>query len=166
MDERFEYNWKEANDTGMKVGAYHFLSYDTGGKAQARNYIDTVDRKWGMLPPVVDVEFYGEYDTTHPSQKKLRKVLDDVLAELESHYGEKPIIYTNSYIYNEYISGEYDDYDIWISAHDIPEALSDGRQWTFCQYTFYGKSPSVAGGEKYVDMNVFNGSSWDFRKYD
>ena len=67
-------------------------------------------------------------------------------------------------IYDTYISGRYDDYPIWISAHDIPESLSDGRDWTFCQYTFYGQSDSVGGGEKYVDLNVFNGSSWDLRK--
>ena len=43
-DGRFEYNWREANKTDMKVGAYHFLSYDTPGKSQAENYIDTVDK--------------------------------------------------------------------------------------------------------------------------
>ena len=166
VDERFEYNWEEASSTGMKIGAYHFLSYDTSGRSQAENYIETVDKKWGMLPPVVDVEFYGDYTEVHPGKKKLRRILDTVLQELEAHYGMRPIIYTNTYIYEEYISGRYDDYDIWISAHDIPESLNDGREWTFCQYTFYGKSENVAGGEKYVDLNVFNGSSWEFRKYD
>ena len=166
VDDRFEYNWKEANKTGIKAGAYHFLSYDTDGRSQAMNYIKTVDKKWGMLPPVVDVEFYGEYVEHPPDRDVITGVLDDVLEELESHYGKKPIIYTNTHIYGEYISGAYDDYPVWISAHDIPETLSDGREWVFCQYTFYGKSESVAGGEKYVDMNVFNGSSWDFRKYD
>ena len=166
VDGRFEYNWKEANKTSMKVGAYHFLSYDTDGETQAQNFIDTVDKKWGMLPPAVDVEFYGEYVDNPPSRQQLTEVLDIVLDRLEDRYGRKPIIYTNSHIYEEYISGNYDDYPIWISAHDIPERLSDGRKWTFCQYTFYGESESVARGEKYVDMNVFNGSSWDFRGYD
>ena len=166
VDERFEYNWNEANKTDMKIGAYHFLSYDTNGEAQAKNYIDTVNKKLGMLPPVVDVEFYGEYQEKHPAKNTVREVLTTVLDELEDHYHKKPIIYTNSYIYDEYISGIYEDYDIWISAHDIPETLSDRKKWSFCQYTFYGKSENVAAGEKYVDMNVFNGSSWDFRKYD
>lgn len=101
-----------------------------------------------MLPPAVDVEFYGEYEEVHPSKKKLRKVLDTVLEELEDHYGQKPVIYTNTYIYDTYISGRYDDYPIWISAHDLPESLPDGSNWTFCQYTFYGQSDSVGGGRK------------------
>ena len=126
--------------------------------------IKTVKKRHDMLPPAVDVEFYGEYEEVHPSRKKLRKVLDTVLQDLEDHYGQKPVIYTNTYIYDTYISGRYDDYPIWISAHDIPESLSDGRDWTFCQYTFYGQSDSIGGGEKYVDLNLFNGSSWDLRK--
>lgn len=166
VDDRFEYNWKEANKTNIKAGAYHFLSYDTDGKSQAENYINTVDRKWGMLPPAVDVEFYGKYEEDPPSIEKLRQILDTVLDEFEKSYGRKPVIYTNMHIYDVYISGEYDEYPIWISTQDIPEMLDDGRKWIFCQYTFYGKSDSIAGGNKYVDMNVFNGSSWDFRQYD
>ena len=164
VDDRFGENWKNVRKTDIKAGAYHFLSYDTSGRSQAENFIKTVKKRHDMLPPAVDVEFYGEYEEVHPSRKKLRKVLDTVLQELEDHYGQKPVIYTNTYIYDTYISGRYDDYPIWISAHDIPESLSDGRDWTFCQYTFYGQSDSVGGGEKYVDLNVFNGSSWDLRK--
>ena len=166
VDERFEYNWREANRTGIKAGAYHFLSYDTDGLDQAQNYIDTVNKKWGMLPPVVDVELYGDYQQNPPGETKFRNTLDKVLEKLEDHYGMTPIIYTNVHIYDLYISGRYDDYPVWISAHDIPESLNDGREWIFCQYTFNGTSENVAGGEKSVDMNVFNGSSWDFRKYD
>ena len=164
VDDRFEENWKNVRKTDIRAGAYHFLSYDTSGKSQAENFIKTVKKRHGMLPPAVDVEFYGEYEEVHPSKKKLRKVLDMVLQELEDHYGQKPVIYTNTYIYDTYISGRYDDYPIWISAHDLPESLPDGSNWTFCQYTFYGQSDSVGGGEKYVDLNVFNGSSWDLRK--
>ena len=165
-DKKFEYNWKEAHKTGMKVGAYHFMSYDTEGHKQAENYIKTVNKKFGMLPPVIDVEFYGKYVNTHPSREKMYSVLDVMLKELEKEYNRKPIIYTNSYIYDNYISGKYDDYSIWISDHSVPDKLSDGRSWTFCQYTFKAKSKYVAGGEKYVDMNVFNGSKWEFRRYD
>lgn len=165
VDDRFEYNWDEANDTSIRAGAYHFLSYDSSGKSQAENYIETVDKRWGMLPPVVDVEFYGRYEEEHPSNKKLWRVLDKVLEELEKHYGMKPIIYTNTHIYDRYISGRYEDYDIWISAHDIPDTLRDGREWAFCQYTFNGTSENVGGGSKALDLNVFNGSSWNLRRY-
>ena len=165
IDSNFEYNWKEANKTDMKVGAYHFLSYDSKGITQAENYIDTVDKKWGMMPPVIDVEFYGKYVEAHPSGEKIYEVLDVILEALENEYRKKPIIYTNKYIYNTYISGRYDDYQIWISDPDIAETLDDGRTWLFCQYTFKGVSENIADGEKYVDLNVFNGSRGEFKKY-
>jgi len=166
VDDRFAYNWEEANRTDLKVGAYHFLSYDTAGETQAENYINIVEKKRSSLPPVVDVEFYGKYIDKHPSREKLQTTLNIVLEKLEQHYKKKPIIYTNTYIYNTYISGEYDQYDIWISNPDLPEKLPDEREWTFCQYTFKGKSQYVANGKKYVDRNVFNGTKWEFRKYD
>ena len=165
VDSRFSENWKNAGRTGMKIGAYHFLSYDTPGASQADNFINTVNKKWGMLPPVVDVEFYGRYLKKHPERDKMYEILDPVLEKLEKKYGHKPIIYTNTYIYNTYISGVYDNHPVWISNPDIPDALPDGREWFFCQYTFYGRSENVAGGEKYVDMNVFSGNEWEFRKH-
>lgn len=165
VDKKFEYNWKEAHKTDMKVGAYHFMSYDSRAEDQAENFIEHVDKRMGMLPPVVDVEFYGEYVKKHPSVGKLRNILDIILEKLEDRYNRKPIIYTNSYIYKTYISGHYDDYPIWISDHSIPDKLPDGREWVFCQYTFRATSKYVAEGKKYVDMNVFNGSKWEFRKY-
>ena len=69
-------------------------------------------------------------------------------------------------IYKNYISGRYDDYPIWISDPGLSEKLPDGREWTFCQYTFKAKSKYIADGKKHVDMNVFNGSRWELRQYD
>ena len=38
-DPRFSYNWEEARKTALRVGAYHFFSYDSPGKTQADNFI-------------------------------------------------------------------------------------------------------------------------------
>lgn len=167
IDRNFKYNWRKAHRTGIKTGAYHFMSYDSPGDVQAQHFIKTVGNKWGMMPPVVDVEFYDEYLTNNPSKDKMYSVLDAFLEEVEKEYRVKPIIYTNLSIYNKYISGRYDGYPIWISSPDsILDKLPDGRSWLFCQHTFTGTSPSIEGGNVYVDYNVFNGSKWEFRKYD
>ena len=44
----------------MRVGAYHFFSYDSPGETQADNFISMVPVTAGALPPVVDIEFYGD----------------------------------------------------------------------------------------------------------
>ena len=146
VDKNFKKNWREANGTDMKVGAYHFMSYDTPGKSQAENFIKQVHWRFGMLPPVVDVEFYGAYTSSHPSKSQMYDILDVILDEFEAKYGRKPIIYTNTYIYKNYISGKYDDYPIWISDPGLSAKLPDGRKWTFCQYTFKAKSQYIADG--------------------
>ena len=87
VDKRFEENWKHANRTDLKVGAYHFMSYDTPGKSQAENFIKQVHWRFGMLPPVVDVEFYGDYISSHPKKSQMYDVLDVILDEFEAKYG-------------------------------------------------------------------------------
>ena len=59
-DSCFEYNWKEASKTDLRIGAYHFFSFESSGEKQATNFIDSVDAIPEMLPPVIDVEYYGK----------------------------------------------------------------------------------------------------------
>ncbi len=60
----------------MRAGAYHFLSYDSPGETQADNFIAAVPVTEGALPPVVDIEFYGEYLDTPPEKERVRAILD------------------------------------------------------------------------------------------
>ena len=59
----------------------------------------------------------------------------------------------------------FQEYDIWIRNVITSPRLSDHREWTFWQYTDHGKLEGYQGNEKYIDMNVFNGSREDFLKY-
>ena len=160
VDKRFEENWKHANRTDLKVGAYHFMSYDTPGKSQAENFIKQVHWRFGMLPPVVDVEFYGDYISSHPKKSQMYDVLDVILDEFEAKYGRRPIIYTNTYIYKNYISGRYDDYPIWISNYYYKPYFD----WTFWQYTDSGELEGYDGYQTHIDLNVYAGSMDEFRQ--
>lgn len=44
-DPRFSYNWEQARKTALRVGAYHFFSYDSPGETQADNFIAAVPRE-------------------------------------------------------------------------------------------------------------------------
>lgn len=165
VDPKYAENREGADAAGIYAGAYHFVSYDVSGEAQAENFINTVEKKRGALPPAVDVEFYGKYSSHHPSAEKMYDVLDPLLEALEDRYGKKPIIYTNRYIYGTYISPRYEHYPIWISDKEMRQPLPDGKEWTICQYTFTGYSNNIANGEKYVDFNVFNGGKLAFRLF-
>ncbi len=165
VDSRFDYNYAEARKTKLRVGAYHFFSFESEGKTQAENFIKAVSKTENMLPPVIDLEFYGEFWKNQPRRDKVQGELDDMLALLEAHYGVKPIIYLTEETYSAYIKGDYDGYDIWFRNVYSGKGLSDGREWTFWQYTNREKLNGYNGEEKFIDMNVFNGTKEQFEKY-
>ena len=165
VDPYFEYNYTEAQKTKLRIGAYHFFSYDSPGKTQADNFIKVVEKHEGMLPPVIDLEFYADKAKNPPEQSEVRKELDDLINELELHYEMKPIIYATKKSYVLYLEGAYKDYDIWIRDVLTKPRLSDNRKWVFWQYTDRKYLAGYKGKEKYIDMNVFNGTMEMFEYY-
>lgn len=165
VDKNFIYNFEEASKTDLRVGVYHFFSYDSSGSAQADHFIATVPKSNKMLPPVIDVEFYGDKEKNLPNKDEVTKNLTDMLKKLEEYYGAKPIIYATRKAYRLFISGSYQDYDIWIRDVYFKPTELDGQQWVFWQYSDKGILEGYTGTEKYIDLNVFNGSQEEFRKY-
>ncbi len=165
VDEKFEYNWNEATKTDLRVGAYHFFSFDSDGKTQAENFIVNVPKTDGMLPPVIDIEFYGDKAKDPSKKKDVKPELDTLIAELYKHYGVMPIIYTTHQAYKLYIANDYKNCDIWIRDVIMTPYLSDDRDWTFWQYTNREKLDGYNGEEEFIDMNVFAGTADEFDKY-
>ena len=165
VDDKFAYNYENAIKTDLAVGAYHFFSFDSAGKTQAENFMKTVPAHDGMLPPVIDFEFYGNKQENPPARDAVLRELSDMLYTLEAHYGLKPIIYVTEDTYEEYIVGEYVDYDIWIRNVKTKPHLSDDRAWTLWQYTNRERLDGYSGEEEFIDMNVFAGSENDWHEY-
>ncbi|MEZ0579770.1 GH25 family lysozyme [Nocardioides sp. MH1] len=159
VDDRFAANWQDARDAGLVVGAYHFMSFDSPGEDQARNLVAAVPPTPGMLPPVVDLESYGEYVDHLPDASTVRPILDDLLAALEEEYGVPPIIYTTGDVFDAYVDGAYDDNPVWIRSVLLPPHLPGGRDWTFWQYSDRDHRDGIDGG---VDMDVFAGTEEEF----
>ncbi len=164
-DRFFEDNIENIKKTNIAPGAYHFLSFESDGKSQAENFISSVDAESIALPPVIDLELYGDYNKNPPPASKVRKILDEMIKELYIEYGKYPIIYTNRRAYLLYVSGEYSSCDLWICDILKRPSLPDGREWKFWQYSHTEKLPGYSGEEEYIDMNVFNGSKKEFLRY-
>ncbi len=165
VDECFSYNFSEAQKCDISVGAYHFFSFSSSGSDQAKNFIDTVIPFEGMLPPVIDVEFYGANADNPIGKDQVSSELVSMLRILEDYYGLKPIIYATEDSYEYYLSDGYYEYDIWIRNVKRSPKMSDGRQWKFWQYTNRGQLDGYSGEEKFIDLNVFSGSREDFENY-
>ena len=157
QDKRFAENWENAKEAGLPSGAYHFFSYDTPGKTQAENFINTVgDDITGRLLPVVDVEYYGDKEENPPAKEDIVRELTDFLNALEAKYGVKPMIYTRSDLYDKYLEGSFSGYKMWMSSLYTPLKWNYKGDWYIWQYLNKGTLEGYSGGEQYIDLNVLN----------
>lgn len=156
VDGRFRKNWFDAKEAGIPRGAYHFFNSSKSGKAQAENFIETVNLEKGDLPPVLDVEQIKGISITMLQQR-----VGDWIKMVESHYKVKPIIYTNANFYENYLSGKFDDYPLWVAHYLLKDKPRIRRNWIFWQHNETGR---VNGINAFVDFNVFNGDSTDFER--
>ena len=155
-DYRFDENFARAGQVGLVRGAYHFYNPNSDPVRQANFFISQVGLQKGDLAPVLDIE-------RKPRDKaQLQTDLLVFLRRLEQHYGVKPIIYT-SYKYKlRYLdASEFDAYPFWI-AHYYVDELSYNGEWQFWQHTDYGTVPGIEGS---VDLNVFNGTLSELKRY-
>lgn len=165
MDAKFQENWQQAMDTHLKVGAYHFFSYESTGAQQAEHFIGTVPKISGTLAPVIDVEFYGEFYQNPPEADKVIAELGDMIAILEQYYGVKPILYFTEESYELYIKGNFEECPLWgRSVYQKLNYLEPGS-WTFWQYSNRKRLKGYSGKEKFIDMNCFGGNQNQFQEF-
>ncbi|MDB5202102.1 MAG: glycoside hydrolase family 25 protein [Ferruginibacter sp.] len=156
VDEQFRRNWLYAQRAGMVRGAYHFFIATKSGKAQAKNFISTVQLKPGDLPPVLDVE-----QTYGASAKVVQKEMQEWLTLVENKWNVMPIIYTNVDFYNRILAGKFDQYPLWVAHYLVKDKPRIKRDWSFWQHNETGH---VNGISSFVDFNVFNGDSLAFEE--
>jgi lysozyme len=148
LDDRFLYNWTEANNKGFLTGAYHFFSMQSSGREQAEHFSKVVPVLSSSMPPVIDVEISLSHD-----KKKVSDNLQTMINVLEQKYNKKPILYVTYSTYHTYIEQDFPGYPIWI--RDVFKYPSiDKAKWMIWQYHNRGH---VDGIGTYVDINVFKG---------
>jgi lysozyme len=151
-DSRFRRNWKEAKSRGLVRGAYHFYRPSSHAVLQAANFKSLVKLERGDLPPVVDIE-----KTNGKTKKEIVSGLKQFMNALESHYGVKPIIYTSSGFYSNYLKDDFSGYPLWISWFADPVRFRTlcPHDWHFWQLTDRARVDGIRGR---VDFNVYEGS--------
>lgn len=165
VDVCFEENWKSVKKTNIIAGAYHFFSFDSQGKTQAKLFIHTVGDLSGQLLPVVDVEYYGKKEKNPPSKKRVVFELKEFLKEMEEQYHTKPMIYTTYKVYKKYIKGEFGQYPLWIRNVYYPPVGDIGKKWAFWQYCDTEVIDGYKGKESFIDLNVFRDSADELKTY-
>ena len=156
VDNAFRRNWLNAKQAGIPRGAYHFFISSKSGKAQAENFIETINLEKGDLPPVLDIE-----TANGASVEDLQQRVKDWLDIVQQFYKVKPIIYTNVDFYENFLAGKFDDYPLWVAHYLVQNKPRIQRNWIFWQHNEKGH---VNGIDANVDFNVFNGDSLAFKK--
>lgn len=156
-DTRFHSYWRECSDAGIVRGAYHFYHPTRGAADQAKNFINNVKLRDGDLAPVLDFE----KDSPNANVITVRKGLMKWLQIVEKHYGIRPIIYTNTSIYNKYIKGHFKNYSLWLADYNSGNihSLVKSPDLKFWQYTEKGRVSGISG---HVDINAFVGPEEEF----
>lgn len=164
LDPMFKKNWREAHKAGLKRGAYHFFYWCRVASEQADWFIRNVPKVPGALPPVIDVEWNGQSSCkTRPSRAKVQEKMQVFMDRLEAHYGQRPIIYTSPDFYADNLRGHFKNYPFWLRAvAEPPSKVYPGRAFVFWQYSGSGLSQGVKGK---IDLNVFNGSEAQWRRW-
>ena len=164
VDEHFAYNWEEASKCNLRVGAYHFFSFESQGQTQAESFCNTVTPVDNMLPPVIDVEFYGSFTSANDIDvDAIRNELRTMVDILTEEYGMTPIIYVSEDTYETIVNGHFDDCDLWYRS--VYSSVPENVDWTLWQFSNRHHLDGYNGEERYIDMNAFNGTEEEFEAY-
>ncbi len=156
-DPKFDAHRRGAEAAGVPWGAYHYYYFCRSAESQARWFIRNVPKGAG-LPHVLDMEWTPHSKTCRlrPHGSKVRSEARKFLDILESHYGQRPVIYTTVDFYQDTGIGTMRDAQFWLrSVAGHPQQVYPGAAWTFWQYTGTGL---IDGIDTEVDINVFRGT--------
>ena len=146
-DKYFKKHWKNAGNSGIRRGAYHFFRSSKDAENQAHHFIRTVgELSADDLPPVLDIE------TIHKgcSYKTLNDKALIWLKTVEKHYGRKPIVYSSATFINDILCKEIkENYPIWVAHYGAPAPRCP--RWHIWQFA---ADAVVYGIDGYVDLNV------------
>lgn len=153
---------QQARKRGIAVGTYHFFSTKSTGAQQAAHFLKMSWIGANDLPPVLDLE---------PNDAQIHGMGGDAalfrealvwLRTVERRCGKRPVLYVSQRFVNVHLAkapAAMRNYDTWIARYSEYKPFVRLLHW---QLTPYGRVNGIHGE---VDINVFNGSREDFKKY-
>ncbi len=154
-DKQFQRNWDGARAAGVPRGAYHFFTQCRSGADQAANFIQTVPREAGVLPPALDAEHMGP--CPRGQTVDVRGEMLAFMNLIEAHYGKRPVVYVTREFDQAYLDGHFETESFWVRNLFWPPAIRKHR-WLFWQFHHRGQRRGIGGP---VDLDAFRGSASD-----
>lgn len=162
-DTMFETHYKELHDRGVPLGSYHYIIGSYTGTAQADVYNPIIVGKELKLGLWNDVEDRGA--TTGLNSK----VVTEYHSTIEILSKRKVGIYTGVYAWYEIMGDKsklYGDRDLWIAHYGVTSpSLPRYSAWTKWLLWQQSSSGRIDGYPSNVDMDVFNGTEEEYKRY-
>lgn len=153
QDPKYPEYYQEIRKHKIPVGSYHFFTYLSSGKEQAKNFLSVVQFKKGDLPLVLDIEFAKKMPEKPLIEKEVLSFINTIYDKTQCY----PIVYCDYKYHSRYLKDCLPDKcKLWI----VDYRSKPDCNWTFWQIT---EKYTVAGIKGYVDFNLFNGSEKDFK---
>ncbi len=150
IDNMYKQNIDLAHRYGLKVGSYHFYRPKIDQELQLKNFMAQCRPGDQDLIPMIDVEVKSGLPT-----QELRDSLAKFLILVEKAYQQKPLVYTSSNFYDQYLCGMLNGYRLMIARYNkVAPTLKDGRDYELWQYSAKGHIDGVTG---YIDKSRFMG---------
>ncbi|MCI7598853.1 MAG: GH25 family lysozyme [Prevotella sp.] len=150
IDSRFRENFRGAREVGLRVGAYHFLSWKSPVRSQFENYKRHVPKSEIDLLPMVDVEKSGVGGWSAEQINDSLQVFCDLVKD---HYGKRPVIYTYSHFYNTYLYERFHNYYLFIANYNHYPNIKGVGQHNIWQKSERGRMNGIKG---FVDLDVLS----------
>ena len=161
-DRKYKENYREAKQSDIKTGTYHFYTFGLDGSMQAQHFIRHAKVGSGDLIPAIDVE-HSSINKYSRDKDYIQKVIAELVKmenEMYEHYGVHPIIYTNKDCYKLYIQDKLPNCLIWMSdLHNEPNTKEN--EWIIWQFSHTGK---INGARGDIDLNYFRYSFREFNE--
>jgi lysozyme len=169
-DSGVQFAWIKATEgaraAGIPRGAYHFMYWCRPWQEEVAWFEKNVPVEDDALPPVLDVELTPTSKTCRRTlyRPEVLEEMGQILAEMERHYGKKPVIYSTVDFYAGILQGgALNDYPIWVrSTKYHPSVKYADRHWHFWQYQSDAHIDGINGK---VDRNAFFGSPTQWSKF-
>ncbi len=162
-DSQFENNWSGARANGIYRGAYQYFLAGQDATEQAQMLLDAIgEPQDGDLPPVLDVESYGNDGI---SAATIDAGVREWVTVVENALGRKPLIYTSWGVWGNMTgSTDFGDIPLWVANWGVscPSVPDGWNAWDFWQTTDSGSVNGIGGN---VDLDKFNGTLSDLEAY-
>lgn len=146
-DQNFDKNAEGFAAYKMRYGFYHYYLPHESAEAQALYFCETIKAYNMKLKPVVDIEVIEQ-----ASNKELVDSLTHFLNRVEEILTYRPLIYTYTSFYEDYLMGTKLDKELyWLAAYTSKNPYIENKNVVMWQFTDHA---TVNGIGTAVDLNV------------